>query len=313
VVEELRELEDGERVEYFRGVQPIWGGGLPEERFIAFQRRLAASKEAGDRYRLYGLFEGARMLSAMKAYDLRGSCGGIPLRVFGIGAVFTPAPLRRRGHARRMLELALVDHAARGYDAALLFSDIGSSYYERLGFRALASEECAAEVTDLPRGRAARAAAPGEETDLSRVFARGRGASGRALSLEQDGWVVRFQLRRLRELARARGSGEPEWGMTACDGSDEGAAMVRLTRDSVDVLDAAWTSDGVRDRLLSGLRDLLLRSGRPRIRFWPSHQLRGLAPARPRKNAVAMVAQLRPGAPVPQPNARAELALIDHI
>jgi hypothetical protein len=61
------------------------------------------------------------------------------------------------------------------------------------------------------------------------------------------------------------------------------------------------------------LRDLLLRSGRPRIRFWPSHQLRGLAPANPRKNAVAMVAQLRPAAPVPQPNARAELALIDHI
>jgi hypothetical protein len=312
VLEELRDLNDAERIEYFRGVQPIWGGGLPEDRFIAFQRRLADSKEAGQRYRLFGLFDGPRLLSALKAYDLRGACAGAPLRVLGIGAVFTPPALRRHGHAHRMLELVLAAHAARGYDAALLFSDIGAEYYERLGFRALASEECAAEAPDLPRGRAARAAAPGEETELSRVFARGRAATG-ALCLERDGWVVRFQLRRLRELARARGSGEPEWGITARDGEEEAAAMVRLTRDSVDVLDAAWPSEGARDHLLSGLRDLLLRSGRLRIRFWPSHQLRGLVPAQPRTNAVAMVAQLRPGAALPQQGARAELALIDHI
>ena len=137
----LRHLSERERDEYFRGVQPIWGGGLSPERFVAFQRRLADSREAGRRYQLFGLFEGDRLLSAMKAYDLRGGYAGAQLRLLGIGAVYTPPALRRRGHARRMLELAIDDHRSRGYDAAVLFSDIGGAYYERLGFRALESEE----------------------------------------------------------------------------------------------------------------------------------------------------------------------------
>src|SRR6266853_3592518 len=148
----LRDLTDREREEYFRGVQPIWGGGLNPDRFVAFQRRLADSREAGRQYRLFGLFDGDRLLSAMKAYDLRGAYAGEALRIFGIGAVYTPPALRRRGHARRMLELALADHRSRGYAAAVLFSDIGGAYYERLGFRALESEECTAGADDLPRG-----------------------------------------------------------------------------------------------------------------------------------------------------------------
>src|SRR4051812_20780447 len=95
--EELRDLSGPERDAYFRGVQPIWGGGLSEDRFVAFQRRLADAREAGERHRLIGLFEGARLLAAMKAYDLRGSCAGRPLNILGIGAVFTPPPCAPAG------------------------------------------------------------------------------------------------------------------------------------------------------------------------------------------------------------------------
>src|SRR5207237_6092140 len=68
----LRDLGEPEREAYFRGVQPIWGGGLNPDRFVAFQQRLADSPEAGHRYRLLGLFDGGRLLSAMKAYELHG-------------------------------------------------------------------------------------------------------------------------------------------------------------------------------------------------------------------------------------------------
>src|SRR3954463_6449723 len=193
--EELRDLSGPERDAYFRGVQPIWGGGLSEDRFVAFQRRLADAREASERHRLIGLFEGDRLLAAMKAYDLRGSCASKPLRILGIGAVFTPPPLRRRGHARRMLELAIAQHAARGADAAILFSDIGTVYYERLGFRALRSEECTADSSDLPR-TGAHGGAPADETGLTRILARSRASNG-DLTLARDGWVLRFQLRRL--------------------------------------------------------------------------------------------------------------------
>jgi hypothetical protein len=310
-MEELRDLSGAERDTYFRGVHPIWGGGLSEDRFVAFQRRLADAGEAGDRHRLIGLFEGSRLLAAMKAYDLRGSCASKQLRILGIGAVFTPPSLRRRGHARRMLELGIAEHAAGGADAAILFSDIGTAYYERLGFRALCSEECIVDAAGLPRS-AAPAAAPADETGLSRLLARSRASNG-DLTLARDGWVLRFQVRRLRELARARGAEEPEWGIAVRDGSGEGAAMVRMARDAIDLLDAGWTSEGARDALLARLREVLVRSGRQRLRLWPSHQLRGLFPAQPRGSALAMVAPLRPDVAVSSSGARADLALLDHI
>jgi Acetyltransferase (GNAT) domain len=310
-MEELRDLSGVERDAYFRGVHPIWGGGLSEDRFVAFQRRLADAGEAGERHRLIGLFDGSRLLAAMKAYDLRGSCAAKPLRILGIGAVFTPPPLRRRGHARRMLELAVADHAARGAQAAILFSDIGTAYYERLGFRALRSEECMVDPSGLPR-TGSHAAGPADESGLSRLLARGRASNG-DLTLARDGWVLRFQLRRLRELARARGAAEPEWGIAVRDGSGEAAAMVRMARDAIDLLDAGWTSEGARDALLARLREILVRSGRHRLRLWPSHQLRGLFPAQPRSSALAMVAPLRPEVTVSSPGARADLALLDHI
>ena len=309
--DELRELSGPERDAYFRGVQPIWGGGLSEERFVAFQRRLADAREAGERHRLIGLFEGGHLLAAMKAYDLRGSCAARPMKILGIGAVFTPPPLRRRGHARRMLELAIAQHAARGADAALLFSDIGTGYYERLGFRLLRSEECTAEASELPR-MDPQGAVPADEAGLIRLFSRGRAENG-ALTLARDGWVLHFQLRRLRELARARGVAEPEWGIAVRDGEGEGAAMVRMARDAIDLLDAAWTSEGARDALLARLRDVLARSGRPRLRLWPSHQLRALFRAHPRSSALAMVAPLRPDVVVSAAGAHADLALLDHI
>src|SRR5436309_13758130 len=104
---ELRDLAANERAAYFRGIQPIWGGGLDEGRFQLFQARLADSPEAQGRYRLLGWFQGAKLLSAMKAYELTGSAAGRPLRLLGIGAVFTPIELRRHGYAAAMLKAAM--------------------------------------------------------------------------------------------------------------------------------------------------------------------------------------------------------------
>src|SRR5215831_7580412 len=147
----LRDLGADDRAGYFRGIHPIWGGGLDDAKFQLFQRRLADSAEAAGRYRLLGWFEGGRMLSAMKAYDLRGASALRPLKLFGIGAVFTPLDLRRRGHAAAMLRAAMSEYRKAGAQAAVLFSDIDSDYYERLGFRVVESRECGVEAGALPR------------------------------------------------------------------------------------------------------------------------------------------------------------------
>ena len=164
----------------------------------------------------------------------------------------------------------------------------------------------------MPRGGAAHPAGPCDETSLVGVFEQGRTGNGE-LALARDGWVLAFQLRRLRELARARGTVEPEWGVHIAQPAGQAAAMLRLSREAVDVLDAGWTHESLRDPLLAALRDFLLRSGRSRLRLWPAHQLRGLFPSHPRATALAMVAPLRPEVKLPGPGGPAGLALLDHI
>jgi GNAT superfamily N-acetyltransferase len=309
----LRDLTGEERAAYFRGIQPIWGGGLPQERFQLFQRRLADAPEAKDRYRLLGWFVQGALAAAMKAYDLRAHCAGRPLRILGVGAVYTPPELRRKGHAAAMLRAAMEEAGSGGAHAAVLFSDIGVKYYERLGFRPLESRECTIDGASLPRlAGGTRPALAGDEPLMTRLFAASRG-EGRTFALTRDGWTLRFQLRRLRELARARGVGEPDWGLVAEGRFGEGAAMLRFGRDSVDVLEAAWNSEGARDRILSGLCECLHRVGRTRLRIWPAAQLRGIFPAPERNTAVAMIAPLDPSAPLPERGGKTELALLDHI
>lgn len=307
---ELRDLSSEERAAYFRGVQPIWGGGLDEGRFQLFQRRLADAPEAADRYRLLGWFEGGKLLSAMKAYALHGSCALRPLQLLGIGAVFTPPPLRRKGYAAAMLRAAMEEYRRRGAQAAVLFSDIEVAYYQRLGFHLVESRECSVEAGALPRGVSGfRPAMAGDEPQMIRLFAGAREGETR-FTLARDGWTLRFQLRRLRELARARGVGEPEWGIVV-DGA--AAAMLRFGRDTVDVLEAGWTDERGRLALFAGVRDCMQRAGRQRMRIWPAGRLRGLFPAAERTSALAMIAPLDGTVPLPDPGGPAELALLDHI
>jgi GNAT superfamily N-acetyltransferase len=308
----LRELSGDERSAYLRGIHPIWGGLLDEERFLTFQRRLADAPEAQRRYRLVGWFEKEKLVSAMKLYFLRGGVAGRQLNVLGIGAVFTPPPLRRQGHAFAMLRAVLDQARDEGQGAALLFSDIGVAYYERLGFHALESRESSIEASLLPRPNGGfRPAMAGDEAALSRLFAQPRAREHR-LHLSRDEWTIRFQLRRLRELARARGVGEPEWGVVANARNGEAGAMLRFGRDSVDVLDAAWTNEASRDALLGGLRDCVQRTGRIRLRFWPASQLRGLFATSERRSSIAMLAALDDKSPLPERGGATELALLDH-
>jgi predicted N-acetyltransferase YhbS len=55
----------------------------------------------------------------------------------GIANVFTPEPLRRQGHATRLVE-GVFDHFQNaGESVFYLLSDIGPNFYARLGFRPL--------------------------------------------------------------------------------------------------------------------------------------------------------------------------------
>src|SRR5688500_13364013 len=74
----------------------------------------------------------ARVRASRMPSLLDAQLDGRDVRVLGIGAVFTPAEARGRGHATRLLELLMDEARASGAAAAMLFSEIGTAFYERL-------------------------------------------------------------------------------------------------------------------------------------------------------------------------------------
>src|SRR5262245_21810260 len=119
----------------------VWGEGLPLEDYVALNLEQKGTAWGRERYRFLVAEESGAIVAAMKLYTFPGVLDGRPLRLAGVGAVFTLPEHRGRGHGRGIVEAALDSAAALGHDAALLMSEIGGEYYERLGFRALPALE----------------------------------------------------------------------------------------------------------------------------------------------------------------------------
>jgi GNAT superfamily N-acetyltransferase len=147
---------------------PLWGEGLDRagyERYNAGQ--LGTSWGRHHLHRLV-LQDGARWLATAKRYDLCGRLDGREVRIMGIGAVFTPSPLRRQGHAAELIRRMLDQAEGEGVDLALLFSEIGPHFYARLGFHPVPLTQLALRIDGLggPPGIAIRS---GEARDLAAV------------------------------------------------------------------------------------------------------------------------------------------------
>ncbi len=125
---------------------PLWGEGLDRAAYGRYNRAQLAAPWGSTHLRRVALVENGRLLATAKRYDLSGRLDGQPIRILGLGAVFTPESERGRGHAATLLRRVLDDGAAGGSGLALLFSDIGPRYYERLGFRRLPINQVALSV-----------------------------------------------------------------------------------------------------------------------------------------------------------------------
>jgi hypothetical protein len=179
----------------------LWGAGLTRDDYRALWHDLAGTIW-GRRYSRFLVLtdDDGAVLSSVKVYRpairlLKGTG-----RAAVLGAIFTPAHRRGRGHASSMLEHALGEAAGRGDLVALLFSDIGQPYYERAGFAALPAEEHWAR---LPRALAREpdglGLRPLREEDLEPMSRAHEACNrGRAFALVRDAAHWRFLWTRTR-------------------------------------------------------------------------------------------------------------------
>lgn len=135
----------------------LWGGGLSLSNYIGLWRDLRDAPWARAHVRfVVWSGDGGEVLSSAKLYRPTVLIHGRAERATVLGALFTPAKLRKRGHASDLVRAVLDEARGRGERAVLLYSDVGTDYYRDLGFRKLPAGEFRGRIgrggRDVPAG-----------------------------------------------------------------------------------------------------------------------------------------------------------------
>ena len=229
----------------------IWHDGLTRPAYGRFYAAQLATPWGRAHLRRLALVEGDEVLASAKLYAFDAVLDGRPIKVAGIGAVFTPPASRGRGAARDLMERLLERAAADGADLALLFSEIGPDYYARLGFEAIATTDQQLRVTESTRyGAPATMVRGGDDRDLADIVSMDRArAEPYRFHLNRDRDLVHFAIARKRLLAGLGPSGVRALHFFIAEEGASAAAYVVIS-----VRRNEWTLEEAGDRDPSGAR-----------------------------------------------------------
>ncbi len=228
----------------------IWNEGLTERAYAQWYRAQIRTPWGRQHLQRFALVDDAgRLLATAKRYRLRMRLDGRTGWMAGIGAVYSPPLQRGRGYASRLIE-QLIDVERR--DGALLvglFSEIGTLFYERLGFTAVPIDEVTIRV-NRKDGAPAMLVRFGDERDLPALeeMHRVRSSSVR-FTLERDRSMIHFAVSKKRMLA---GLGPLGLRQVEFVVAEEGASAVAyaLLHENAN----GWTLEEAGDRDPAGAR-----------------------------------------------------------
>src|SRR5262249_1233931 len=149
------------------------------------------------------LVEGTTVVASAKRYRFDATLDGAPLRVIGLGAIFTNPLMRGRGAAGELIERLLETASAEGYQLALLSSAIGAAFYARHGFTAIPAHDREWRVAESERhGGPMTMVRAGEERDLADIVAMGQvRAAPYRFHLDRGRDLIHYALAKRRLLA----------------------------------------------------------------------------------------------------------------
>ena len=181
---------------------PIWCDGLTPHAYTQYNAAQLRTPWGAAHLRRYALLDDdGGLLTSAKQYRLKVRIDGRPLTAVGVGAVFTPETQRGKGHARAIIERLIEDAKAEGAELALLFTEIGTDYYERLGFVAVPLHQVLLSVVERP-GAPMVLVRAGEERDVPAVAALATSmVDGHRFALAPEPDSIRFSLSKKRLLA----------------------------------------------------------------------------------------------------------------
>lgn len=118
---------------------PVWGNRLTEAQYLAREAALNATEFAQRGMRTWVLEDDAApgvLLASCESHAMISVFDGSRGTSQGIASVFVEQRLRGRGLAATMLGLLQDRFRAEGAHASILFSEVGATIYERVGYAA---------------------------------------------------------------------------------------------------------------------------------------------------------------------------------
>src|SRR2546425_2621948 len=229
----------------------IWHDGLSRAAYARFYQAQLATPWGRRALARLALIERGEVLASGKLYLFDATLDGRPVRVAGLGAIFTQPAHRGRGAARELVERMLEHAVSGGADLALLFSEIGADYYARLGFTAIPTHERTIIVAESDRrGAPATMVRAGDDRDLRDIVAMGAArAAGFRFHLNRDRDLVHYAIAKKRLLA---GLGPPGLRAVQFFIAEEGASAAAYV--VIGVKGGEWTLEECGDRDPSGAR-----------------------------------------------------------
>ena len=198
----------------------------------------------------FALVEGNDILASAGAATL-GSPRRRPVRVCGIGSVFTEPSRRGQGHARRLVEELLDDAERQEAEVALLFPPIGIDDDVRRGFQPMPLTDLSLGVTESSRhGAPMTTVRGGEERDLAAIVAMGKvRAAHFRFHLDRDMDFVQYVITTRRLLAGLGSAHARKLQFFIAEEGITAAAYVVIS-----VVGDLWTVEECGDRDASGAR-----------------------------------------------------------
>jgi GNAT superfamily N-acetyltransferase len=259
----------------------IWHEGLDRRAYARYYAAQLTTPWGRGNLSRFALVDRGDVQASAKLYTFDATLDGRPIRVAGIGAVFTQPAHRKRGAAKALLE-RLLEHAstngAHKADVALLFSEIGPEYYARLGFSPMATSEQQIRVIESTRyGAPATWVRAGDDRDCPVLAALGdtRAAPFR-FHLNRDRDLIHYAIAKKRLLAGLSPAGARELQFFVAEEGTSAVAyvVIGVNRSGTG---GVWTLEECGDRDPTGarvgaiLQVLIARDPaehRPAIRGW---------------------------------------------
>ncbi|HXE81476.1 MAG TPA: GNAT family N-acetyltransferase, partial [Vicinamibacterales bacterium] len=235
---------------------PVWNEGLTRARYGHYNLAQMRTRWGARHLSRLALVDGDQLLASAKRYDLDAVLDGRPVRVVGIGAVFTPPELRRRGYGIAIVNAILDRVREDGCELALLFSEIGPAYYERLGFTRVPLQSCVLRVKQGD-GAPAVPVRSGEESDLAVVAdIHARRAASFRFALRYDADWLQYSLAKRRLFAGLSDPGARQIEFFVVEEGGRAAAWVLLhvERSPGAPGGVRWTVESCGDRDPDGAR-----------------------------------------------------------